>query len=225
MTDMNTSTEPWSAEWRPLVLAVSVMTGACGVHRVQVSGPMPLRARPTYAIEIDPRTIRSATIRSHGGLPDVVIPDVPEMLRATLGAAPTDSALVVRVQVSSIDVESTEAGEEVLAAALGAEIVRTHGTAGTPKTATPRTPHYVRIKFVGELRRGDAPVGRVRGTVSGDVRVGASEETIREAIGSAIDKLLVVLERALVAQHTASASIDGEVRQLPSAARSQRAER
>ena len=189
--------------WHLGVIALIVMTSGCGAHRVQISGAAPLRARPAYAVEIGPQTIRSTTIAGQGAVPDVVVPDVAALLRATLGPAMPGAQTVVRLTVSSIDFEATTPGDELLASAHGAAIFRTHGPGALPGAPTVRVPRFVRIKFIAELWRANESLGRVSGAVSGDVRVLASEESARAAIGSAIDRLLGVVERVLVRQHIA----------------------
>jgi len=200
----NTSTETPSTDWRPrLLLAVSMLSGACGVHRVQVSAPVPVRTRLPVAVTLDPATIGSATIPSRHGLPEVIISDVPALFRASLGGEHGDADSTLRLAILAIDFESKDPGDVHLARAGGASIVLVHGTPGTPKTATPSTPRYVRIKFAAEVLRQGARVTGVSGTVSGTERIRSSEEDVQRALGSAIEQLVAVLERNLLTPQTA----------------------
>jgi hypothetical protein len=189
---------------RSFACVACLAVAACSAARIQVAGAVPVHARPAFSIVLDPRTIASATIPAHHGFPQVTLLDVPAMLAATLGAPQPAAPLVVRLAVTAIDFDASSAGDVRLAHASGAWVQLAHGGGEIRGPSAPPMPHYARIVFAAELVRDDLALAHINGSVSGSVRVGSSERDVREALGSALDQLISVLDRSLIAPRTAA---------------------
>lgn len=186
----------------PLLL-LAVVSG-CAAHPITITGALAIERGPATPVVLDPRTPASITIPAKSGAPEVVVPDLPALLSPVFGHSTAETRVVLTIV--SIDLDGREPGDEHLAFADGVVVQLAHGHGPELRGMRVNAPRYVRISFEAVLRRGDTAIAHVRGTVTGTKQLEHSDDVVRTAIASAVDKLLEVLDRTLIAPRTAFAS-------------------
>src|SRR5207249_4610219 len=117
----------------------------------------------------------------------------------------SDERDLIRLAIRAIDFDATSPGDAQLARNDGACVLLAHGTGpDTHGIGLRHSSYYARITFAAELVEHSVVVARVGGTVSGTIRAGHSEREIQDALASAVDQLVAVLNRALIAPRTAA---------------------